>query len=229
MELPASVADERAARGAGPADGARERLLDAAEALFAERGFAATSMRAVTRAAGLSVSAANYHFGSKRVLLLAAVARRLEPLNRERIAAIERVVSEAGGQQLEAEDILRAFLLPLLVSPPDRRVQYRAIVSRLYTEPPELVAELKRELFSKLTECVIDALRRALPEFDRNDIAMAFQITVGVMLHFVSSQMDSAPGIAPGGRPSEAELAETMPAFCAAGMRAYLERARESR
>ena len=45
-----------------PAD-TKERLLDAAEHVFAERGFEGTSMRAVTQAAGAAVSAANYHFG----------------------------------------------------------------------------------------------------------------------------------------------------------------------
>ena len=42
-----------------------ERILDAAEQLFAERGFAETSLRLITSKAGVNLAAVNYHFGSK--------------------------------------------------------------------------------------------------------------------------------------------------------------------
>ncbi|PJF45437.1 MAG: TetR/AcrR family transcriptional regulator, partial [Candidatus Thermofonsia Clade 3 bacterium] len=60
----------------------RERILDAAERLFAERGFAGTSLRDITSEARVNLAAVNYHFGSKDELFLATVVRRLEPVNR---------------------------------------------------------------------------------------------------------------------------------------------------
>ena len=48
----------------GPAE-TKDRLLGAAEALFMEHGFEATSLRAITAAAGANLAAVNYHFGSK--------------------------------------------------------------------------------------------------------------------------------------------------------------------
>jgi AcrR family transcriptional regulator len=43
----------------------KDRILDAVERLFAERGYAATSLRIVTAEAGVNLAAVNYHFGSK--------------------------------------------------------------------------------------------------------------------------------------------------------------------
>ena len=57
----------------------KERILDAAERLFAAHGFGETSMRALTAAAGVNLAAANYHFGSKDGVLRAILLRRLEP------------------------------------------------------------------------------------------------------------------------------------------------------
>ncbi|MCL6269803.1 TetR family transcriptional regulator [Sansalvadorimonas sp. 2012CJ34-2] len=55
-----------------------ERILDAAEALFAEKGFAETSLRTITSQAGVNLAAVNYHFGSKKVLIQAVFTRFLD-------------------------------------------------------------------------------------------------------------------------------------------------------
>ena len=70
----------------------RQRILGAAEELFAERGFAAASLRQVTAAAKVNLAAVNYHFGSKDNLIEEVFRRRLDELSRrrlERLAAIE--------------------------------------------------------------------------------------------------------------------------------------------
>ena len=56
-----------------------ERILDAAEQLFAERGFAETSLRLITSKAGVNLAAVNYHFGSKKALIQAVFSRFLGP------------------------------------------------------------------------------------------------------------------------------------------------------
>ena len=55
----------------------KERILDAAERLFADEGFAATSLRQITAEAGVNLAAVNYHFGSKESLLTAVFERRV--------------------------------------------------------------------------------------------------------------------------------------------------------
>src|SRR3954471_6891345 len=73
----------------------KARMLDAAEALFMEHGFEATSMRAITAAAAVNLAAVNYHFGSKEELFEAVLTRRLDPMNQHRIGLLDRLEAEA--------------------------------------------------------------------------------------------------------------------------------------
>ena len=87
----------------------RHRLLDAAEALVADLGYASPSHRAIARRAGVHVALVNYHFGSKEMLLEAVVARRAEQLVGEWKAEL------AGAQAahpISADRILRAYWAP---------------------------------------------------------------------------------------------------------------------
>ena len=89
----------------------KETILDSAEQLFAEQGFAPTSLRAITARAGVNLAAVNYHFGSKADLSREVLARRLEPLNRERLRLLD--ACEATGKP-PLEGIVAAFVAPAL-------------------------------------------------------------------------------------------------------------------
>jgi AcrR family transcriptional regulator len=58
----------------------RERLLDVAEALFAQRGLAGTAVRDIAREAGLTAPSLYNHFDGKQALYDAVLARGVEPL-----------------------------------------------------------------------------------------------------------------------------------------------------
>ncbi len=204
----------------------RERLLDAAEELFAERGFAGTSIRAVTQTVGVSVSAANYHFGSKEDLLHATLRRRAEPVNQSRIAQLERAEAEAGPAGPELEAIVDAYLRPAFsyeVVPPEPR---RQLLARLFSDPPEIVAALRRDLLGEVTQRFVDALERVLPGRPRAEIALGLEFAVGVMVHLVGQQHSLVPD-ASDGTPffSSAEIADRMIAFAASGLRASVAHA----
>src|SRR6478735_927974 len=94
--------------------GTKTRILDAAERLFVEHGFEATSLRSLTSAAGVNLAAVNYHFGSKEELFQAVLTRRLDPMNQERIELLGRVEREAGGRTLSCDRILAAMFIPAL-------------------------------------------------------------------------------------------------------------------
>ena len=69
----------------------KDRILDAAESLFMEHGYEATSLRAITSAAGVNLASVNYHFGSKEELFQAVLTRRLDPMNQERLDLLTRL------------------------------------------------------------------------------------------------------------------------------------------
>ena len=77
-----------------------QRILDAAEVLFAQKGFAETSLRAITSRAGVNLAAVNYHFGSKEALIQAVFERYLTPFCQALDAKLEELEGEtrSGGE-----------------------------------------------------------------------------------------------------------------------------------
>src|SRR6185312_11029386 len=86
----------------------KDRILDAAEALFMEHGFEATSLRAITTAAGVNLAAVNYHFGSKEELFQSVLTRRLDPMNQERVALLTELERGAAPGPVACDRILSA-------------------------------------------------------------------------------------------------------------------------
>ncbi|MCC7498027.1 MAG: helix-turn-helix transcriptional regulator, partial [Bryobacterales bacterium] len=62
-----------------------ERILEAAEGLFAAQGIRGTSLKEITELAEVNIAAVNYHFRSKDALVRAVFERSFEPLNAERL------------------------------------------------------------------------------------------------------------------------------------------------
>src|SRR6266478_6499991 len=88
----------------------KQKILDTAERLFGEQGYAATSLRQVIAAAEVNVAAVHYHFGSKEDLLDAVVTRKAGPVTVARMERLDRL--EAETKPVDVERVLEAFLLP---------------------------------------------------------------------------------------------------------------------
>jgi AcrR family transcriptional regulator len=162
----------------------RERILDAAERHFAVHGFAGTSMRAVTKEAGVNLAAVHYHFGTKEDLLRVVLDRVVAPVNRERLEMLGRIEDEARGGPPSVEGILEAYLAPGLRSVRDlgeRGVVITRFLGRSYTEPAELVRALTWEQFAGMAQRFTEALGRALPQIPQGELHWRFILVVGVM------------------------------------------------
>lgn len=100
-----------------------ERLLDAAERLFAERGVDAVSVRAVNAAAGANVAAVHYHFGSKEALVLAVLRRRMDVLGERRRTMLGALPHPPG-----VRAVVETLVVPLAELSADRDGSGRAYV-----------------------------------------------------------------------------------------------------
>src|ERR1700729_3760836 len=89
----------------------RTRILDAAEPLFAERGFRGTSVRAVTSLAGANLAAVGYHFGSKAELLAAVIRRVIEPIIAAQHDGLDRLGAQTPAPPVV--ELVAAFAGPL--------------------------------------------------------------------------------------------------------------------
>jgi len=200
----------------------RLRLLDAAERLFAQRGFEGTSMRAITQAAGTSVSAANYHFGSKEKLLHETIRRATEPVNDRRLELLDAAEAAAVGGPLSLETILDAFLRPVTeYRQKGQTEEGRQIASRLFSDPPELIQSIKIEIFGPMTRRFTAALGRTMPDRRPVDIEFGYQFLIAIMVYVISGQIESSSlaVMHPEGVDDELLLSR-MIAFAAAGLRA---------
>ena len=87
-----------------------QRLLLAAERLFAEKGVDAVSLRAINAAAGTNVASLHYHFGSKDALLAALIGERSREIHKRRASLLEALED---AETITARGLAEAFAIPV--------------------------------------------------------------------------------------------------------------------
>ena len=221
--MASSPAPTAATSGASSSASTRERLLDVAEALFAERGIGSTSLRKITSAAGVNLAAVHYHFGSKEGLLDAVIGRQAEPVNAARLAELERLEAAGAAAPPGVEALLAAFVLPAVgrMHELGPRAQHLArLIPRIEAQSPALVENLMRRHFGEVARRFVDALRSALPEHSAETLAERLRLVAGAMSHLFSGNfdLDVIPGYPPGPADVATRVTDAL-AFLAVGMR----------
>lgn len=164
--------------------GTKARLLDAAELLFMEHGFEATSLRQLTTAAGVNLAAVNYHFGSKEELFQAVLTRRLDPMNLERIELLERLEQEAAGRALNVEKILFAMLMPALRLARDEErggKHFLRVLGRAYADPAPFIRHFLSQQYADMIARYKEAFLLALPHLSRQELTWRLHFTMGAL------------------------------------------------
>jgi AcrR family transcriptional regulator len=144
----------------------RVALLDAAERLFSQNGIEGTSVREITKAAGANLGAINYHFGTKDRLALEVFARRIEPVNRERIARLDALEAGVRRRKLKLEEILDALIRPALESEEQGTKNcddFMRLISRSFQEPNAEVKKFVEQQFAEVAHRFDSAILRAMP------------------------------------------------------------------
>ncbi len=198
----------------------RDRILDAAEELFATKSFEGVSVRQIMSKAGADVSLAYYHFKSKRDLFDQVMLRRAEILNDIRLTALAEVEERHGDEAPTVEEIISAFtspLLDLLDREHDEWSHYFQLIAQI-NNSPEWGGELMTRYFDPLVRRFIEALKTALPDCDEADLMWSYQILSGALtLTFVETgRIDNLSG----GKVKSSDIAQIrdrMPRFLAAG------------
>src|SRR5579885_2146384 len=163
----------------------KQRILDVAEQLFAEHGFAGTSLRHIIADAGVNLAAVHYHFHSKESLLEAVIVRRTAPLNEERLALLDRAEQESEGAAA-LEDILAAFFGPpirLILNPNGEGRIFGKLMGRLHSETNVGFLEIAKKHFGIVSQRFRAALERAVPELPLDDIYWRMHFAMGAMAH----------------------------------------------
>ena len=161
----------------------KDRILNAAERLFASDGFEATSLRAITAEAHVNLAAVNYHFQSKEALVEAVIERRLGPVNHQRLALLDAYEVQAAGGPVPLDKIVDAFLRPVLEMVGSHAHEFVPLIGRLYTEPGEFAERIYKQQFEHLAQRFIPAFQRALPDLPRVELSWRLHFAIGALAH----------------------------------------------
>lgn len=165
----------------------RSRLLDAAERLFADRGFHAASVREITELAGANVAAVNYHFGSKEQLLRAVTDRIVAPLNARRRELLATALEAATPPSVAA--ILEAFLRPDIeaMRALDERRPVVRFVGRIYSDDAPWIRDMATAQFAEVGRSFHSALAAALPDVDEEELTWRLRRVVAVVVNLFAT------------------------------------------
>jgi len=165
-----------------------DRIVAAAERMFAEEGYRSVSIRSITVGAGVNIAAIHYHFGSKQELLEAIFNKRCAPMNDARLAMLAEC-REAPGRPPMLEQVLEAYLRPSLIWPGDeqgarRFLRLRAVLAH---EDVELSRDLISRYFNDVSRTFLKKLRELLPELSEDETYWRFHFLLGAHYYTLSN------------------------------------------
>jgi AcrR family transcriptional regulator len=163
----------------------RERILDAAERLFARNTFEGASIREIAKAAGVPVALVNFHGGSKEELYFTVVARRADELSDARLDALER--GKRGGP-FTLRAILDCFIRPYLEKAAFGGPQwpdYARLVAQVSAD--ERWRTISEQCFDPAAKTFIQEMLVLLPDADPREVAAGFVFAVSAMLALATS------------------------------------------
>jgi AcrR family transcriptional regulator len=197
----------------------RDKLLEVAERLFAEKGFDGVGVREITAEAGCNVSAVNYYFGNKKGLYMAVFKERLA---RRAFILQETFMKEFNSSKKDLRSLVMALAKAYLLAPftDEERLNHHKLLSREAHQPTEAFQYMMKEVllpfFNEIKEHIKILSKKPLSE-------QALRVrTIGVfatLLHFsmARSMVTKLMGRAYTKRFLQ-ELTEQITEFCLKGL-----------
>ena len=160
----------------------KDRILGAAEELFAQYGFSGTSLRQVTSRAEVNIAAVNYHFGSKENLVNEVFRRRMDEMSSHRLDMLRQAVERHPG---ELEPILAAFVEPALAVAGDRRGggAFVRVVARAYAEKNDNLRTFLSEKYGHVLREFARAMAACLPHLDKGQLYWRLDFLSGALTY----------------------------------------------
>lgn len=174
-------AKDAACAGASP--DTKELILEVAERMFAERGFASVSIRDLTAEAGVNIASINYYFGSKDKLLYEVFKRRSNEMTESRLDGLHAAQARTGGNP-SARDIMHALIAPS-IEWRDPNSSHRHAFKFLSRARTEGTPQIKKVIDTRLgaLEEFRDALLKAYPDASIEDVVWGLHFALSTMHH----------------------------------------------
>lgn len=204
----------------------KDKILDAAEDLFAVKGFNGTSLREITSQAEVNLAAVNYHFGSKKELIKAVMSRYMNEL----APKLEKVLlAEFDKEKPSLIDVFSAFVQPLL-SLNDYRENgtsnFLQLLGRGYTDSQGFLRWFLTTQYPNVIAYFVQAVQKAYPELTAEEMFWRLHFTMGTIV-FTMSSSDALLDIAKSDFSQELEIEDLIQQvipYIAAGVAAPLQK-----
>jgi len=210
----------------------RRRILAAAGALFAERGFRATTMREIAQRARVNLAAAHYHYGSKQALYLEVVRGEFDKLEK-RLAArgaspgapLERL------SRGELEEMLRRRVETMLETVLDASSVHGAIMQREMTDPSDALPVIVEQFIDPQRRAMDRLVARLEPGLSPAEVERCTRSLVGQTFFYLTHRpaLLLLMGRSRYPRGIEREAAEHITAFSLGGLARLAAERREER
>ena len=160
----------------------KDRILGAAEELFAQFGFSGTSLRQVTSRADVNIAAVNYHFGSKENLVNEVFRRRIDEMSAHRLAALKTALEQHPG---ELEPILAAFVEPALAIAQDRHggAAFVRVVARAYAEKNDSLRKFLSDHYGHVLRDFAKAIAACVPALSKEELYWRLDFLAGALTY----------------------------------------------
>ncbi|MGN0863789.1 MAG: TetR/AcrR family transcriptional regulator [Stenotrophomonas koreensis] len=160
----------------------KDRILSAAEELFAVHGFAGTSLRQVTSVADVNIAAVNYHFGSKENLVNEVFRRRMDEMSAARLAQLARANAEYPGQ-LRA--VLAAFVEPALAIAGQQHNggAFVRVIARAYAEKNDNLRKFLSDHYGHVLRQFARAIAACLPQLSKEQLYWRLDLLAGALTY----------------------------------------------
>ena len=167
------------------------RILDTAEALFAERGFSETSLRSITAQANVNLAAVNYHFGSKNILVQAVFQRFLDPFVKNLSIEMDKLDAQDGSPSIET---LLTLLVQTAFDTPTTKKQalstFMKLLGLAYTESQGHLRGFLQTEYGQIFNRYMGMIHKAIPEITPEESFWRIHFMIGASV-FTMSGIDS--------------------------------------
>jgi AcrR family transcriptional regulator len=160
----------------------KDRILGAAEELFAQHGFAGTSLRQVTTRADVNIAAVNYHFGSKENLVNEVFRRRMDEMSARRLAQLKAALQQHPG---ELEPVLAAFVEPALAMAQDRHGggAFIRVIARAYAEKNDNLRKFLSNQYGHVLRDFAKAIAGCVPALGKEQLYWRLDFLSGALTY----------------------------------------------
>jgi AcrR family transcriptional regulator len=175
------------------AESTRCLYLNAAEQLFADKGYDGSTIRAISQRASVQLGALHYYWGNKQKLFLEVINRRFSPVVEARLQRLQQLMEGPLEAKRNILEILKAYYEPLIESAADDDLGVMAkLVLRIQTDAAPEAASALTQVAERAAIPFVALLRAACGHLDEESFYWRLISVFGTMMFVVGNRGSTA-------------------------------------